>query len=71
MEKGPITGEEPAVLAINPSNPSEMYMGSVSGGLYFSNNAGLSWKVNPQENLAVMSITYSTNGDILSTGEGL
>ena len=29
-------------LAINPNNP-EMYVGSVSGGLYFTNNGGLSW----------------------------
>ena len=75
MEKGPDNrGGRTRGLAINPSNPSEMYMGSVSGGLYFSNNAGLSWReVNPnQENLAVMSITYSANGDVYySTGEGL
>ena len=51
-----------------------MYAGSVSGGLYFSNNAGLSWtEVNPeQENLSVMSIAYSKDGDVYyGTGEGL
>ena len=51
-----------------------MYVGSVSGGLYKSNNSGLSWtEVNPdQENLAVMTIAYSKDGDVYyGTGEGL
>ena len=74
-ERGPNNrGGRTRGLAINPANPSEMYVGSVSGGLYFSNNGGLSWlEVNPdQENLAVMTIAYSKNGDVYyGTGEGL
>ena len=74
-ERGPNNrGGRTRGLAINPNNPSEMYVGSVSGGLYFSNNGGLSWlEVNPdQENLAVMTIAYSKNGDVYyGTGEGL
>ena len=74
-ERGPNNrGGRTRGLAINPSNPSEMYVGSVSGGLYYSNNAGLSWtEVNPdQENLAVMTIAYSKDGDVYyGTGEGL
>ena len=74
-ERGPNNrGGRTRGLAINPSNPSEMYVGSVSGGLYKSNNSGLSWtEVNPdQENLAVMTIAYSKNGDVYyGTGEGL
>jgi photosystem II stability/assembly factor-like uncharacterized protein len=74
-ERGPNNrGGRTRGLAINPANPSEMYVGSVSGGLYFSNNGGLSWlEVNPdQENLAVMTVAYSKNGDIYyGTGEGL
>jgi len=74
-ERGPNNrGGRTRGLAINPSNPSEMYVGSVSGGLYFSNTAGLSWtEVNPdQENLAVMTIAYSKDGDVYyGTGEGL
>ena len=74
-ERGPDNrGGRTRGLAINPQNPSEMYTGSVSGGLYYSNNAGLSWtEVNPdQENLAVMTIAYSKGGDVYyGTGEGL
>ena len=74
-ERGPNNrGGRTRGLAINPSNPSEMYVGSVSGGLYKSNTSGLSWtEVNPdQENLAVMTIAYSKNGDVYyGTGEGL
>ena len=74
-ERGPNNrGGRTRGLAINPSNPSEMYVGSVSGGLYKSNNSGLSWtEVNPdQENLAVMTIAYSKDGDVYyGTGEGL
>ena len=74
-ERGPNNrGGRTRGLAINPANPSEMYVGSVSGGLYFSNNGGLSWlEVNPdQENLAVMTVAYSKNGDVYyGTGEGL
>ena len=74
-ERGPNNrGGRTRGLAINPNNPSEMYVGSVSGGLYFTNNGGLSWlEVNPdQENLAVMTIAYSKNGDVYyGTGEGL
>ena len=74
-ERGPDNrGGRTRGFAINPQNPTEMYAGSVSGGLYFSNNAGLSWtEVNPeQENLSVMSIAYSKDGDVYyGTGEGL
>jgi len=74
-ERGPNNrGGRTRGLAINPSNPNEMYVGSVSGGLYKSNNSGLSWtEVNPdQENLAVMTIAYSKDGDVYyGTGEGL
>ncbi|MDC1028867.1 T9SS type A sorting domain-containing protein [Schleiferiaceae bacterium] len=74
-ERGPNNrGGRTRGLAINPSDPDEMYVGSVSGGLYFSNTAGTSWnEVNPeQENLAVMTIAYSKDGDVYyGTGEGL
>jgi len=74
-ERGPNNrGGRTRGLAINPTDPSEMYVGSVSGGLYKSNNSGLSWtEVNPdQENLAVMTIAYSKDGDVYyGTGEGL
>ena len=61
-------------LAINPSNPAEMYTGGVSGGLFYSNNGGLSWTaVDPMaDNMAVMTIAFSANGDVYyGTGEGL
>ena len=74
-ERGPNNrGGRTRGLAINPSNPSEMYVGSVSGGLYYSANGGLSWtEENPEQvNLAVMTIAYSKDGDVYyGTGEGL
>jgi photosystem II stability/assembly factor-like uncharacterized protein len=74
-ERGPNNiGGRTRGIAFNPNNPSEVYMGSVSGGLYFSNNGGLSWnEVNPeQENLAVNCVAYSKDGDVYyGTGEGL
>ena len=74
-ERGPNNrGGRTRGLAINPDSTNQMYVGSVSGGLYYSNDAGLSWtEVNPeQENLAVMTIAYSKDGDVYyGTGEGL
>ena len=74
-ERGPDNrGGRTRGLAFNPNNPAEAYMGSVSGGLYYSNNGGLSWvEVNPeQENLAVNCVAYAPNGDVyFGTGEGL
>lgn len=61
-------------MAINPNNPAEMYVGGVSGGLFYSNNGGLSWtSVDPMaENMAVMTIAFSANGDVYyGTGEGM
>ena len=59
---------------ISSSNPDRMYLGSVSGGLYVTDNAGLSWYPHPQNetfnSLLVVTIVESANGDIyFGTGE--
>jgi photosystem II stability/assembly factor-like uncharacterized protein len=62
-------------IAVNPSNPDIILIGSVGGGLWKSNNGGDSWSVVNDflPNLAITSIVYDpTNANILyaSTGEG-
>ena len=62
-------------IAINPSNPEIIFIGSVGGGLWKSINGGDSWSVVNDflPNLAITSIVYDpTDTDIMyaSTGEG-
>lgn len=67
-----IGGRTRAIL-IDNTDPDIMYIGAVSGGLFKSVNAGASWApVNDQQdNLAVVSLAQSSNGDIyFGTGEG-
>lgn len=66
-------GGRTRAFLIDNTNPDIMYIGSVSGGLFKSTNAGASWTpVNDmEENLAVVSLAQSSNGDIYyGTGEG-
>lgn len=59
---------------IDKNNPDVMFIGSVSGGLFKSTNAGSSWvPVNDMaDNLAVVSLAQAANGDIYyGTGEGM
>ncbi|MFT6814546.1 MAG: hypothetical protein ACJAZ3_000437 [Sphingobacteriales bacterium] len=74
VEMGPdnIGGRTRAVL-VDKDNPARIYAGSVSGGLFISNNSGTTWEPNndQQANLAVSCITQAVNGDIYyGTGEG-
>lgn len=67
-------GGRSRAFIFDKDDPSIMYMGSVSGGLYKSTNGGRSW--NPigdaMDNLAVVSLTQAANGDIyVGTGEGM
>ena len=71
-EAGPdnIGGRTRAIL-IDKDNSDRVYAGSVSGGLFISDNAGGTWTpYNDQmENLAVSAIAQSSNGDIyVATG---
>lgn len=75
-ELGPdnIGGRTRSIL-IDKNNSSRMFAGSVSGGLWVSNNGGSNWSNVPlfdqQPNLAVVSIVQSANGEIyVGTGEG-
>lgn len=75
-ELGPdnVGGRTRAIL-IDKNNPNKMFAGSVSGGLWVSNNGGANWSTvagfDQQPNLAVVSMVQSSNGDIyVGTGEG-
>lgn len=68
-----IAGRTRAIL-FDKDNPSTMFAGSVSGGLFKSVNGGNSWtQVNDQEsNLAVVSLAQGSDGTIYyGTGEDL
>ncbi|MES2592933.1 MAG: T9SS type A sorting domain-containing protein [Bacteroidota bacterium] len=75
-ELGPdnVGGRTRAIL-IDRTNPSKMFAGSVSGGLWVSHNGGGNWSSVPlfdqQPNLAIICLAQAANGDIYAgTGEG-
>ncbi len=73
-EMGPdnLGGRTRAIL-FDKDNPTIMYAGSVSGGLWKSTTSGSTWvKVTTiSDNLIIASITQAPNGDIyVGTGEG-
>ena len=62
-------------ILINPSNPNNMWLGSVSGGIWTTTNAGASWSVvnDFMSNLAITSMAIdpnNTNTLYAATGEG-
>ena len=74
-ELGPdnVGGRTRAIL-IDKNNPSRMYAGGVSGGLWISDNAGglwTKWSGSDQlQNMAISCFTQAANGDIyFGTGE--
>ena len=74
-EMGPdnVGGRTRAIL-IDRNNSQRMYAAAVSGGLWISSNGGNSWEKYDDflDNLAVVSLTQSANGDIyFGTGEGM
>lgn len=57
---------------IDKNNPNRMYAGAVSGGLWISDNGGLTWKKydDQLETLSISCIIQASNGDIyFGTGE--
>ncbi len=61
-------------ILIDPANPNRMYGGSVSGGLFISNDGGSSWAPHPQNpefmSTLISSLAMAANGDIyFGTGE--
>lgn len=72
-EMGPdnVGGRTRAVL-IDKDNPSRIYAGAVSGGLWISESGGRAWRKysDELENLNISCITQAPNGDIyFGTGE--
>ncbi|MBI1806971.1 MAG: hypothetical protein HYR76_07970 [Ignavibacteria bacterium] len=78
---GNIGGRIRAIL-IHPTNPSTMWIGSVSGGIWRSDNAGGSWypSADFMKNLAVTSLVmdptdvnvmYASTGEAFLTTDGL
>ncbi len=69
-----VGGRTRAIL-IDRNNPSRMYAGSVSGGLFVSDNGGLSWYPHPsfeefKTHQSISSLAQASNGDIYAgTGE--
>ncbi|MGB1207018.1 MAG: T9SS type A sorting domain-containing protein [Chitinophagales bacterium] len=68
-------GGRTRAMWIDPSNSNYMIAGSVSGGLWISNDGGSNWDEHPQnqefEALAMNSVTQDKNGNIFfGTGEG-
>jgi hypothetical protein len=70
-------GGRTRAMMFDQSNPDRVYAGSVSGGLFFSDNGGLTWTSHPdnyseegfKSNL-ISSIDQAANGDIyVGTGE--
>lgn len=74
-ELGPSNwGGRTRAFLIDMNDYDKLYAGSVSGGLWISEDAGLSWNRNTAINdvLTVASICQTTNGDIyIGTGEGM
>lgn len=73
-EMGPSNvGGRIRAFLIDNSDPTVMYAGGVSGGLWKSTTSGQSWtQLDLSENIAVASIAQAPNGDIyVGTGEGL
>ena len=69
-----VGGRTRAIL-IDKDNSNLIYAGGVSGGLWKSNNAGLTWNIIPGtdqlEFSGVVSTCQTSNGDIyFGTGEG-
>ncbi len=70
-----IGGRTRAIL-IDKGNPEKLIAGSVSGGLFTSNDGGLNWQDHPQNlefaSLSISTIAQASNGDIyVGTGEYL
>ena len=74
-EMGPTDmGGRTRAILFDQNDPNKMWAGSVSGGVFYSPNAGRSWLVvdDQMANLAVVSLAQASNGDIYAgTGEGM
>jgi len=73
-EKGPGNiGGRVRTIVVHPSNPSILYFGAVSGGVWKSTNGGTSWTPlnDLMENLAVCALVMDpSNSNILYAGTG-
>lgn len=62
-------------IIIDKSNPDLMWAGSVTGGLFYSEDGGLNWHLHPwsqeQKYLGISDMVQDINGNlVISTGEG-
>lgn len=66
-------GGRTRVIVIDPNKPSTIYAGGVSGGIWKTNNGGLSWRPQGEEmaNIAVNSMAmHPNNSQVLYAGTG-
>lgn len=67
-------GGRTRIILIDRNNPNRIYAGGASGGLYYTDNAGLDWHPHPQNDefssLLICAMGQAANGDIyFGTGE--
>src|SRR5262245_4209598 len=68
-------GVTPTVLAIDPTRPTDVYVGSVNGGIFKSADKGASWnmlrKPVPFESILALAIQPSTGALLAGTSDGV
>lgn len=62
-------------LVIDPNEPNKMWCGGVAGGLFYSVDGGLNWRIHPwtmeNDHIGISTMRIAPNGDIyIGTGEG-
>jgi photosystem II stability/assembly factor-like uncharacterized protein len=66
-------GGRTRAILVNPSNANQIFAGSASGGIWISNNKGLSWSKTPgyMTNLATQALAFdSSSTSIIYAGTG-
>ena len=62
-----------ADIAVNPENPTEFYVGYASGGLWYTNNNGTTFRPildnSPTQNIGDIAVDWNTGAIWVGTGE--